>query len=202
MTTVARPELSTPADVLALDDTAFEALIIDQIHPPTRSQHLWDLLLGPQLLPRTHETLDVLKMRTERVLDNKSAELDVFRAQCDRMGPSGARVWQDGRPERMASFQKSRQFLALVDIALVHVDHRERQTGTTRQAESGRILRTLPALRQLTTQILAHQDEMKDDPSQADEELWELLDTITVVMGERRLSLRQAHERGWDPGPR
>lgn len=199
---VARPEPLDVADISALDDVAFEALIITQIHSPSRDLDLWNLMLGPELLPRTHETLDILKARNQRVLDNKSAELETFRAQCDRMGPSGVRVWKDGRPERMASFEKSRQFLGLVETALVQVVHRERQAGINQQTEAGRILRTLPALRQLTAQILAHQDEMKDDPSAADEELWELLDTVTVVMGETRMSLRRAHERGWDPGPR
>jgi hypothetical protein len=64
-------------------------------------------------------------------------------------------------------------------------------------SSSGGVRRPLPALQMLVDHVVQHQKEMAHDPSEADEELWAVLDTAKVVLGDQRITLRQVHEAGW-----
>lgn len=188
------PDTALPGEVLALDDTSFEAMLVEQLEPHRRKKSVWEALLAPAVLLRTQETLAVLHLRMEEVIGEKSMELEVFRAQCDRLGAAGKRVWDDGRVARMISHQESTRFLTLVKSAQIQVQHRMARAGV----EPGRVIRrAIPALQALVAQIVAHEDEMADDPSQADEDLWDQLDEIRVIINRKWLTLREAHETIW-----
>lgn len=182
---------------MTLKDADFEALLVRHLRPSDRSDRIWQILMAPEVLERTHEALDIVHRRTKAVMDAKSAELEVFRAQCDRLGPAGRRLWNEGRPERMASFRETERFLATVEEAQVQVGHRVRRANVRVEDSGQRIRRLLPALRTLVDHVLQHEDEMSDDPSQADEGLWEILDETKVIVEGKVMTLRQAHESGW-----
>ena len=179
----------TVETVLALPDDDFEELVSSQLGRDNRNARVWDLLRHENVLPRTQALLELLHHRTTSVLEGKSMELNLFKQQCDRLGAAGDSMWREERRERMASFQGSARFLRLVEEAQLEVNQSVKAVPPAR--------RTLQALQALTAQVVAHEKELGDDPTEADEELWPLLDSTHVVLGTRRLTLRQAHEADW-----
>ena len=181
-------EILTEEAVLALPDDQFEVLLTSQLSADTRQIAAWEILRSPSVVDRSRKMLEVLHQRTTSVMQNKVMEINLFKDQCDLMGPAGVSLWREERPERMRSFNASAKFQRLVEGMQLELGSAPRGAP---------VRRPLQALQALVSQIVEHQKEMSADPSSADDDLWAVLDSAEVVLGNRRVTLRQAHEAGW-----
>lgn len=190
---------STPEMALALDDAQFEKLVASQLAPGARNQHAWSVLTHPDVIHRTHDALESACQRSRNILKDKSLEMEMFRENCEEMGTAGGVIWKEGRAQRMRSFRGTSQFLHLAEGMLQQVRQRiaAEATSSDEREARGKVRRASQALQRLTAKVLDHEDEMANDPSQADEELWALLDEVKIILNGRPATLREAHKAGW-----
>lgn len=182
--------------LLGMPEREFERVVSVQINPGKRSGEVWGLLLSPEVLPRLSEMLDVLHIKTKDALKHKAFSFERFMDAHAELGTTNRSVRAEGRREWQGSFQASTRFLAYIEAAQIQVKHRLKQAGLGEGRQAFR--RAVPALQRLVTALVAHKDEMGDDASQADEDLWDLLDDVNVIIHGKSMTLRQAHESSWE----
>lgn len=192
----------TPGEALAMDDNEFEELLRSQLNREGRDHEAFLALTSPDVYVRTDTMLRLMINQSKGVASNKFDQME------DAKGTPDFK-------ERQRSWRATRRYLNhLIELASdcrYHSLQQRRQLRALRQAvarphpstgarparnEEG-VRRTLPALRRLTTALLNHETEMSDEPSEVDEELWDLLDELTVVIGTESYTLREAHEAHW-----
>jgi hypothetical protein len=187
------------AVVLQMSEEDFEELVLAQLRLSTRDAAAWALLTSPDVIARTKNTLDRIRVRVQGTLVDKKIELAEFQNECHAMSHGGRQRWYNGRVEMLRSQRASSHFLGLVEAAQKDVRvlikqqsvaHNEalRTSGTRRRGG-------LNALHELVAAVISHETAQSHDGTDEDEKLWDLLDSIEV--GADGTTLREAHESGW-----
>lgn len=191
----------TVTEALNMDDDEFDDLLRSQMNRAERGPLTWVTLSSPEVYTRTEAMLRVMISRSSRVVEQKHSRLATLRKSDEHYA------------ERHASYQATRRYLArlkeFASEARYAALQQRQQLKAARVAAyappaperpvrtEDDVRRALPALRRLTAALIDHEDEMYDDASEADEELWDLLDEITIVIESKSCTLRKAHEMHW-----
>lgn len=208
--TVGPHEIPDVQEIQAMPDDEFGELVAAQLNHNRRDERLWSSLASADLCHRTLEALDLMLMRANGVVKDKNRRIEEVVAA---FGDTA-----EGRePRALATRSRnlSARYARMVSEAAMEVRQqiakRKREARRERrvhahaeppvteliQSNQELVRRAIPALRRLIEQVIAHEAEMSDDPSQADEELWGLLDEVSVSIGKERMTLRKAHEARW-----
>ncbi|MGW0939669.1 hypothetical protein [Streptomyces sp. NPDC002666] len=171
-------ELST------LTDGEFEELLTSNIHPPTRDPDVWAAITHPDNVQRARSHMAAIHERTASVLRRRKTERDEFRAQCFARGEAGKREWFASQAEFDALRRRTANFHQRVQRAISELTKAQRDANRARSVELNHEARE--ALRKLAVAVQRHQAAHARSggiAEQADYELWQLLDQVTVPTG-------------------
>lgn len=177
--------MDAPSDLHALDDRAYEQLVVEHAHPKRRDPDTWALLTNPQNIERTRAALTNVHQRTAATLRRRKTERDAFQQECHARGEAGKQEWFATRHEYERWRRGTAGFHQMVQAAISELGKKQRQhnhRATTQQgAQAAR-----EALRKLSIAVQRHQAAHAKTgtiAAQEDYELWQLLDRLTVPCG-------------------
>lgn len=186
--------------LLAMADQEFEKIVISQLNTTRRTPEIYELLLSPDIVLRTKEILDILRLRTQNTMQAKRAELYEFQARCAEEGWSGRSKWLRGKGEYETDRHKSGHFLKLVEIMQLQVKRPARAAAsrpeTSKKYKNGKNRQSI--IQTLVGALIAHERVQQEHCTSQDEVLWDLLDTLTISWNEQDHTLREMHEAGWE----
>lgn len=185
--------------LLALADREFEKIVISQLNTTRRTPELYELLLSPEVVLRTKEILDVLRLSTQNTMQAKRAELYEFQARCAADGPDGKLKWLRGKAEYETDRHRSGHFLKLIEVMQLQVKRpaREAAMQSADSRNATRDKKKFSVIQALVSALIKHEAVQQDNCTHADETLWDLLDTLTVSWNEQDRTLREMYEDEW-----
>lgn len=193
------------AVVLQMAEEDFEELVTAQLRTDTRDEAAWALLTSSEVITRTKNALDRIRMRVQGTLADKKIALDEFRNECHTLGETGKKTWYQGRVEMTRSQRGTSRFLAFVESAQKEVRALIKQVNTDRyhlsltdqHRRKDQKTQASYALRKLVAALIKHEAAQSSDGTDEDEELWDLLDEVGILVGDDNITLREAHEACW-----
>ncbi|MFK0288332.1 hypothetical protein ACIQVL_48850 [Streptomyces sp. NPDC090499] len=171
-------------DLLNLTDAQYEELLSANINPKMRDTRVWELLTGPEHLPRTRELLARIHQRTANSMRRKKAEREEFHQQCHARGIEGKAEWFATLPEYEAWRRRAAYFHQTAQAALSELGKIQRSQNRAVTSQSSQQARE--TLRKLAIAVQRHQAlhaKAGSIAGQEDYELWQLLDRLTVPCG-------------------
>lgn len=176
-------------NLIALDDKSFERLVSSNLRPAMRNATIWNLMLSPHLIQRTRKTLIAVQAQATGALRLKDASIrEAGLAPSDDIAAA----------VRLSTIKESRKasvrFLRWADESLAEVTAVMQERGVETSLAHSK------TFRRLVEGVIAHEEEMKDDGSEVDNDLWTLLDELTLIIDGRSLTLREAHDCTWGAG--
>ncbi|MFJ1900492.1 hypothetical protein [Streptomyces sp. NPDC088115] len=172
------------AEIGNLTDGEFEDLLTSNIHPPTRDPEAWAAITHPDNLKRARTHMTAIHERTSSVLRRRKTERDEFRIQCFARGEAGKREWFASQAEFDALRRRTANFHQRVQRAISELTKAQRDANrASNQNVAGEQRETL---RKLAVAVQHHQAvhaRAGGIADQADYELWQLLDRLTVPTG-------------------
>ncbi|GAA2770379.1 hypothetical protein [Streptomyces showdoensis] len=186
--------------ITALDDEAFEELLLAHVHPPVRDPDVWAGLTHPDNIRRTQSVAAAKHQRTAHALRKRKAEREVFQQECLARGYEGKRDWFETRAEyeswrsRAGNFHQTMQ-KALSEIARIMRD----QNRSAGDRSFGAQRNTLRLLALAVSKHQAAHARAGGVAEQQDYELWRVLDQLTVPTGpdQDQVSLRTMLDVYW-----
>lgn len=172
------------AEIGSLTDGEFEGVLTSNIHPPARDPDTWAAITHPDNLPRARQLLVQVHERTASVLRRRKAEQDDFRAECFARGNAGKADWFAKKGEFDTARRRTANFHQRVQRAISELGKEQRDVNRARSVDFGRESREV--LRKLAAAVQRHQATHARSggiAEQADYELWQLLDRLTVPTG-------------------
>lgn len=178
-------------NLLALHDDTFHTLIENSLDRDERPA-LWDLLLHPQMVHRTHGMLSGAFRDIEDQLAQRRADMDSFRQECFAQGQAGKGAWFSAWGEYQEWRQRAIGYRRILQRRLtesksalrgVTTPPRPRQPQPPPAANPGRKIRQMQTVFRLAWVISEHRTETLDQgivPDEHDVELWRALDLIEV----------------------
>ncbi|MFF2008345.1 hypothetical protein ACFVWY_04610 [Streptomyces sp. NPDC058195] len=192
-------------DLAQLADKEFEQMLTSNIHPPTRDASTWAAVIHPDNLPRARKILTHVHERTASVLRRRKTEREEFRVECFARGEAGKREWFATRADFESLRRRTANFHQRVQRAITELGQEQRNVNRAQSHTAGQQSRE--TLRELAVAVQRHQDVHARDgggAGQADHELWQYLDRLTVPTGpgQHPTTLRTMLSIYWtDPQP-
>ncbi|MEV8452394.1 hypothetical protein AB0467_21755 [Streptomyces sp. NPDC052095] len=171
-------------DLAQLGDKEFEQLLTSNIHPPTRDARAWAAIIHPDNLPRARKILTHVHERTASVLRRRKTEREEFRVECFARGDAGKHEWFATRADFESLRRRTANFHQRVQRAITELGQEQRNVNRTQSHTAGQQSRE--TLRELAVAVQRHQDVHAREgggADQADHELWQHLDRLTVPTG-------------------
>ncbi|MEU1232168.1 hypothetical protein [Streptomyces sp. NPDC005828] len=168
-----------------LDDAEYEQLLVDNVHPPVRDPDTWAALTHPGNIHRPRSIAAGVHQRTAHTLRKRKAEREAFQQECFSRGQAGKRDWFDSRAEYEDWRRRAGNFHQTMQRAISELTHAVKDVNRA-QGDRGAGA-TRDTLRKLTAAVQRHQAahaKAGGIAEQADYELWRLLDTLGVPVGE------------------
>jgi len=186
--------------IASLTDEELERLFVDNAHPPVRDPDVWAALTHPDNLQRTREIAAGVHQRTGHTLRRRKAERDQFQQDCFARGAAGKKEWFDSRAEYEDWKRRAGNFHQTIQRAMSEITHLLR-TANRAQGDRG-AGQQRETLRKLALAIQRHQAthaKAGGVAEQADYELWRMLDTLGVPVGDDQalVSLRTMLDIYW-----
>ncbi|MEU5239891.1 hypothetical protein ACH4UR_31855 [Streptomyces lydicus] len=167
-----------------LDDAGYEQIVLDNAHPPARDQETWAALIDPALIDRTRDALNTLFQRNSSVLRKRREEREQFRLECFARGQAGKEEWFASKREYDAWRHRAANFSRTVQNALAEINRVKKEINRSINHQVAQNHRD--RLRDLALAVHRHQAAHARSggvAEQADYELWQALDSITVPIG-------------------
>ncbi|ALO13407.1 hypothetical protein AQF52_7821 [Streptomyces venezuelae] len=171
--------------IAALNDEELEKLFVDNAHPPVRDPEIWAALTHPDNIHRTRGIAAGVHQRTAHVLRNRKAEREQFQQECHARGAVGKREWFETRAEYEDWKRRAGNFHQTVQRAISELTRMVRDANRA-QGDRG-VGAQRETLRKLALAVQRHQAahaKAGGIAEQADYELWRMLDTLGVPVGE------------------
>lgn len=182
-----------------LDDQQYEDLIIKNAHPPVRNPDVWAALTHPDNLERTRSILVNVASRTGNALRTKKAERERFQQECLARGSAGRREWFDTRADYEDWKRRAGNFHQCMLRAVSELNKTQKTVNRETSHQLAQDQRD--TLRKLAAAVHRHQAthaRAGGIAEQADYELWQLLDQLTVPVGrDQAVSLRTMLDFYW-----
>ena len=172
------------AALAQLSDGEFEEVLTSNIHPPARNPEAWAALTHPDNLARARQILVNVHERTASVLRHRKTERDAFRGECFARGAAGKADWFSTQAEYDAIRRRTANFHQRVQRAISELGREQRNVNRAQSIEV--VNEARETLRRLSVAVQRHQAAHARDggiADQADYELWQLLDRLTVPTG-------------------
>lgn len=188
------------AELSSLTDGEFEEVLTSNIHPPVRDPDTWAAITHPDNLPRARQILVQLHERTASVLRRRKTEQDEFRAECFARGNTGKSEWFAKKGEFDTARRRTANFHQRVQRAISELGKEQRNVNRERSVNLNQEARE--TLRKLAVAVQRHQAthaRAGGIAEQADYELWQLLDQLTVPTGpeQQQTTLRTMLDIYW-----
>ncbi|GGV66205.1 hypothetical protein GCM10010277_73900 [Streptomyces longisporoflavus] len=183
-----------------LDDKEYEQLVLKNAHPPVRDPDVWAALTAPENLERTRNLVDAVAQRTGNALRTRKAERDQFHQQCLARGAAGKKEWFDTRADFEDWKRRAGNFHQCMLKAKSELN--KVQKDVNREAGHQLAQDQRDTLRRLALAVNKHQAvhaKTGGIAEQADYELWQALDRLTVPVGpeQQHVSLRTMLDIYW-----
>ncbi|TDD37836.1 hypothetical protein E1287_07190 [Actinomadura sp. KC06] len=170
-----------------LPDDSFRTLIENNLD---RDEHpsLWDLLLHPQMVRRTHAALGSAFRDVEDQLAERRADLESFRQECHQAGPAGKDKWFAAQGEHQEWRRRAIGYRRILQRRLSEAKNALNNAAALPSpqpapANSARKTRQVTTVFRLAWVISQHRDETLRQgivPDEHDVELWRALDLIEL----------------------
>ncbi len=169
-----------PAEALrSLAPDEFEQLLLSVLGPEVNPA-IWDTLTEASVIARTKECLTGIIADLNNQFNQAKTDLEIYHDKCHQMpGPEGKKAWFDALRVDNEWRNRTIGFRRLVDRRLSLVKSRAAMTTTTSREQVQHS--QFEALEKVARAISAHQDEVLSDVEGADEGLWSVLKTVTVL---------------------
>lgn len=167
-----------------LSDGEFEGVLTANMHPPRRNAEAWAAIIHPDNIERAHRIIVNVHDRTAAVLRRRKTERDEFRVECFARGQEGKREWFATQAEADALRRRTATFHQRAQRAIAEISKAQRDVNRSQNHNvAGEYRETI---RKLAVAVNAHQASHARAGSiaeQADYELWQLLDELSVPTG-------------------
>jgi hypothetical protein len=185
-----------------LDDSAFRELITTNIHPADNTDEAWKQLTAPQVVERTHDTLQAMRKQVEAALGKRRRDIEDFRTECHLRGPAGKQDYFAAKTEYQDWKRRANSFRYMVEARQAQARSALRAAVATARQENLQEARPLSrkrvayhdALRDLALAVQRHQAAFAVSgriAEQQDYDLWRRLGEIRVpVRDDDEASLR------------
>lgn len=167
-----------------LEDQQYEELIVQNAHPPVRDQAIWAALTHPDNIDRTRTILVGVAARTGNALRTRKAERDAFLEECHTRGAQGRKEWLDSRAEFEDWRRRAGNFHQTMLRAVSELNRAQKTINRSTNHQIAQDQRE--TLRRLALAVVRHQAQHAKAggiAEQADYELWQMLDQLTVPCG-------------------
>lgn len=163
----------SPADLLALDEDAFQSLVEQDMRRPDDGRVLRAALRSPEVVDRTYATLLSMLKSVEGQLAARREDLEVLRAKCLARGPAGKREWDEANTKYAKTRAGSLRFKVGVEQSLMDV-RRIRDNRRSALFEDEANERLHARVQVLENAIRKHRASFsaEDEPGEDDVELW------------------------------
>lgn len=192
MTTAASPT----ALLTAMGDEAFTRFVSDHLGTDDNSEAVWASLTGPAVIQRTETVLASMVSDMSGQFALRNQMLRDLKDECRERGDAGKADYRVAKREDGEWRRRALGFRLLVDRRRRAVTQQIMTLGLHGEASMTnrkglRHRRNLDALYELARAVAEHKravsDPDGDEPE--DEDLWDLLDSITVVTGHGEVPL-------------
>jgi hypothetical protein len=187
----------------ALDSSQLRTRIVKHLYKNSGSPAVWEALLAPQVVDRTHQILGDLMNSLNDELTNKRAERAAFRQECFAQGEEGKQRWFDTEAEyedwrrRAVGYKRA-------------IEHRLGQTKLARSethiAAATVVEQTRGAVRELALAIAEHRRTSLEegfDAEEHDRRLWAVLEQVCVPYMDQMTPISDLIEMGaWNRSPK
>ncbi|MFF8610891.1 hypothetical protein ACF06X_33835 [Streptomyces sp. NPDC015346] len=186
--------------IAALDDSEYEQLVVTHAHPRRRDEEIWAVLIHPDNIDRTRQAAVNVHARTAATMRRKKAEREEYQQECHARGYEGKQEWFASKPEYEQWKRRTGNFHQMIQAAIAELTRAKKNVN--RAAGDQSVGQQRDTLRKLATAISRHQAahaRAGGIAEQADYELWRLLDTLTVPVGQNQggVSLRTMLDIYW-----
>lgn len=175
------------ANLAALPDDDF-LYLVEQNLDRRAKQELWDLLLSPQVVHRTHGTLITKQVDIDSQLAQRSAEMEALRSDCLRQGETGRRTWRNANSDYREWRAKALGFRQTVVARLRDATAAKARVPLpphpVHELAADRRVRLMETVFRLAWAIYQHHQKTRAaeiTPEPHDLALWESLDKIDVA---------------------
>lgn len=171
-------------DLSTLSDGAYSDLVARNLSPKVRDAAVWEQLTDPDNMERTRSALLSLSQHAADTLRRRKAERDETHKECLGRGAAGRQEWFatkaefEQRRRNVARFHQ-KVLAAISEITKLSKDRN--RSDNRRNIDASR-----QTLRKLAVAVHRHQAAHAKAgviAEQADYELWQLLDQLTVPVG-------------------
>lgn len=188
----------TKDELSQLSDGNFSEVVGRQVLPNATDQEILAALLSEELIVRTHAALNALANRVAGHVKRINIAREEFRTKCMARGNQGRMEWHNTKFAFEQSKQGKVHYLKCVQGRLSQANRQLRDYNRARNHEN--IDHTRNTVRLLAIAIQRHQAahvRTGGIAEQADYELWQLLDHLTLMFHEKETPLRRMVDMVW-----
>lgn len=158
------------------DDELFEKVVLNNVYPAGRDDTVWSILLEPELIERTKQTLIACHARNRRATRRKNRQMDELTEQCRGLGPRGQSELAIAKAEHEARTRAAKNFERMVGDAIAEVNDvcTMRQRGSSATQYRHRLDRALRAI----SEHKSAAEKAAIVPEPHDHALWNFLHTL------------------------
>lgn len=173
---------ATVRNLLDLSAVDFKLLIEKNLERDDQPR-LWEMLLHPHLVRRTHAVLTGAYRDVEDQLAERRADMEGYRQECHQRGPDGKAAFYQAEGEHQNWRRRALGYRRIVNRLLREAKAELPTTTTPPRPPEARKIRHLDTVFRLAWAIQSHRNECLEQgivPDEHDIDLWRSLDQIAV----------------------